>query len=116
MISDRNELTNVEPSACGLGLDQRRASAHQVADDLAEALAVALLERGAQALAVVGQDDELVRPRGVLGGLLERADRPVDAVERLERLDALRAAVVGQLVVVGEVRVDDVRARGTSPR
>ena len=34
----------------------------------------------------------------------------VDAVERLERLDPLGAAVVGELVVVGEVGVDDVRA------
>ena len=34
----------------------------------------------------------------------------VDAVERLERFDALGPAVVGQLVVVGEVGVDDVRA------
>ena len=96
--------------ARGLRLDDRRAAAHQVADDLAEALAVALLEGRAEALAVVGQDDELVRPRRVLGGLGERADRGVDAIERLERLDPLRAAVVGELVVVGEVGVDDVRA------
>ena len=34
----------------------------------------------------------------------------VHAVERLERLDPLGAAVVGELVVVGEVGVDDVRA------
>ena len=47
--------------------------------------------------------------RRVVGGLDERADRAVDAVERLERLDPLRPAVVGELVVVGEVGVDDVR-------
>ena len=52
---------------------------------------------------MVGQDDELVRPGRVLGGLGQRPDRGVDAVERLERLDPLGAAVVGQLVVVGEV-------------
>ena len=92
----------------GLGLDDRRAAAHQLADVLAEALAVALEERRAEALAVVRQDDELVRPRRLLGRLDQRRDRPVDAVERLERLDALRPAVVGELVVVGEVGVDDV--------
>ena len=43
-------------------------------------------------------------------GLDERRDRAVDAVERLERLDPLGPAVVGELVVVGEVGVDDVRA------
>ena len=92
-----------------VALDDRRAAAHQVADHLAEALAVALEERRAQALAVVGQDDELVRPGRVLGRLHDGPDRRVDAVERLERLDPLRAAVVGELVVVREVRVDHVR-------
>ena len=98
------------PLARGLRLDERGPPAHEVADDLAEALAVALLERRAEALAVVGEDHELVRARRVLGGLGQGADRLVDAVERLERLDPLGAAVVGELVVVGEVRVDDVRA------
>ena len=110
MISDRNELTNVDPSAWVFVWTTRRASAHQVADDLAEALPVALLERRAEALAVVRQDDELVRARRILGRLGEDRDRRVDAVERLERLDPLGSAVVGQLVVVGEVGVDDVRA------
>ena len=59
---------------------------------------------------MVGQDDELVRPGRVLGGLDQAADRRVDPVEGLERLDPLRAAVVRQLVVVGEVGIDDVRA------
>ena len=101
-----------ERAALGGGrrLDHRRAAAHQVEDHLAQALAVALLERGAQALAVVRQDDELVRPRRVGGGLLERREGAVDAVERLERLHALGPAVVGELVVVGEVGVDHVGA------
>ncbi len=59
---------------------------------------------------MVRQDDEPVRPRRLFGRLDERGDRLVDAVERLERLDALRPAVVGELVVVGEVGIDDVRA------
>ena len=59
---------------------------------------------------MIGQDDELVRTGRILGGLCQRADRGVDPVERLERLDPLRAAVMGELVVVGEVAVDDVRA------
>ena len=94
----------------GLGLDQRRAPAHQAPDVLAEADAVALEERLAEALPVIGQDDELVGPRRLVGRLDERRDRPVDAVERLERLDPLGPAVMGQLVVVGEVGVDDVGA------
>ena len=79
-------------------------------DGLAEALPVALLEGRAKALTVVRQDDELVRTRRLLGGLVQGRDRPVDPVECLERFDALGPAVVGQLVVVGEVRVDDVGA------
>ena len=59
---------------------------------------------------MVGEDDEAVGSGRVLGRLLERPDRAVDAVERLEGLHALRSAVVGELVVVGEVRVDDVGA------
>ena len=110
VISDRNEFTKIEPSALRLGLDQRRPAAHQAPDELAEADAVALQERLAEALAVVGQDDELVRPGRLVGRLDERRDRRVDAVERLERLDPLGTAVVGQLVVVGEVGVDDVGA------
>ena len=85
-----------------------RPAAHQAADVLAEAHAVALQERLAEALAVVGQDDELVRPRRLVGRLDQRRDRAVHAVERLERLDPLGTAVVGELVVVGEVGVDDV--------
>ena len=103
-------MTKTEPSARVLVWIERGPSAHEAADELAEAHAVALQERLAEALAVVGEDDELVRPRGLLGRLDQRRDRPVDAVERLERLDPLGAAVVGQLVVVGEVGVDDVRA------
>ena len=99
-----------------LRLEELRAAGHEVADHLAEALVVALLERRAQALAVVGEDDEVVGTGSVLRGLPDRREGAVDAVERLERLDALRAAVVRELVVVGEVGVDDVRCRGTSPR
>ena len=96
-------MTNAEPSALTSDLDDRRPAAHQVADHLAQRLAVALEERRAEALAVVGEDDELVRARRALGRLDERRDRAVDAVERLERLDPLRARVVRDLVVVGEV-------------
>ena len=98
------------PLGLGRRLHDGGAPAHQVAHDLAQALPVALLEREAEALAVVGQDDELVRPRRILRGLGERPDRLVDPIERLERLHPLRAAMVGELVVVGEVRVDHVRA------
>ena len=52
-----------------------RPAAHQAADVLAEAHAVALEERLAEALAVVGQDDELVRPRRLVGRLDQGRDR-----------------------------------------
>ena len=62
------------PLGLGLGLDDRRAAAHQLADVLAEADAVSLEECLAEALAVIGQDDELVRP-GRLIGRLDAASR-----------------------------------------
>ena len=98
------------PLALRLRFDECRPSAHEAANELAKADAIALEEGLAKALAVVGQDHELVRARCLLGRLHERRDRVVDAIQRLERLDAFRPAVVGQLVVVGEVGVDDVRA------
>ena len=59
---------------------------------------------------MVGQDHEVVGPRRVLGGASEAAQRPIDAVERLEALRPLRAAVMGDLVVVGVRDVDRGRA------
>ena len=53
---------------------------------------------------------KLVRSWRLLGRLGQGADGGIDAVERLERLDPLRAAMVGELVIVCEVGVDDVRA------
>src|SRR5215510_6176532 len=58
-LRDLREERVDEHRALGLRrrLDDRRPAAHQLADVLAEALAVALLERGPEALAVVRQDD-----------------------------------------------------------
>ena len=94
----------------GRGGRDRRLAAHQRADDVLERHAVALEERPAEALAVVGEDDEAIGTGRLGGDLLEDADLAVDAVERVERLGPLRAAVVGDLVVVGVVEVDDRRA------
>ena len=87
-----------------------RVAAHQLPDHVAERLAVALEEGRPEGLAVVGHDDEAIRSWRRAGGLLQRRDRPVDAVERVERLAPLGPAVVGDLVVVGVVDVDDRRA------
>ncbi len=89
------------------GLPDLRLATHQLVDHVGEGLAVALEEGGAQALAVVGDDDELVRTRRRGGGLLQGGDRLVDPVERVERLAPLGSAVVGDLVVVGVVDEDD---------
>ncbi len=59
---------------------------------------------------MVGEDDESVRPRGVRGGVSDRSDCRINAIECGEGLDALGAAMVGELVVVGEVRIDHVGA------
>ena len=55
---------------------------------------------------MVGEHDESIRPPGVPGGLQQRPDGPVDALERVDRLRALRAAVVRDGVVAGVVDVD----------
>ena len=73
-------------------------------------LAVALQECCAQRLAVVGQDHEVVWPRRVLRSAGEAAERAIDAVERIEALGSRRAAVVGDLVIVGVRDVDHGRA------
>ena len=54
-----------------LRLDHGRATAHQIADNLAQALAVALLEGRPEALPMVGEHDEPVGSRGILGGFGE---------------------------------------------
>ena len=74
-------------------------------DELLEAIAVSLLERGALRLPVVGKNDDVVRSRCV-------APRPVDAREllvelpkRFERVRTLEPRVVRDLVVAREGRV-----------
>ena len=48
--------------------------------------------------------------RGASSVALTRRATPIDAVERIERLAAFRAGVMGDLVVVGVVHVDHGRA------
>ena len=85
--------------------------------DLLDGLPVALRERRALALAVVGE-----RPRSRSGGAapcrepLQRAEHPVEALQRPHRLGPGRAGVVGDLVVVDEVAVDRPGRRGPSAR
>ena len=60
-------------------------------DELVEAVAVALLEGRALRLAVVGEDDDLVRPRRVAARALDPAELLVELAQRLERVGALEA-------------------------
>ncbi|GAA2951680.1 hypothetical protein GCM10011428_84330 [Streptomyces violaceus] len=73
---------------------------------VAEGQAVAGTEGLAGALAVIGQHDDPVRARGVLGDVLDQGERPVEAFEDLLRVAARRAGVVGDLVVGHQVGVD----------
>ena len=70
------------------------------------AVAVALLERRALRLAVVGEDDDLVRPRRVAARALDPAELLVELAQRLERVGPLEPGVVRDLVVARERRVD----------
>ncbi|GAA2951884.1 hypothetical protein GCM10011428_84570 [Streptomyces violaceus] len=70
---------------------------------VAEGQAVAGTEGLAGALAVIGQHDDPVRARGVLGDVLDQGERPVEAFEDLLRVAARRAGVVGDLVVGHQV-------------
>ena len=75
-------------------------------DELVDPVAVALLERRALRLTVVGEDDDLVRPRCVGASALDAAELLIELAQRLERVGALEAGVVRHLVVARERRVD----------
>ena len=55
---------------------------------------------------MVGEDDDLVRPRGVVAGALDVAEVIVELAQRLERVGPLEAGVMRDLVVAREGRVD----------
>jgi hypothetical protein len=76
-------------------------------DELLQRLAVALEERRALALAVVGEHDEAIGPRRMRDGGGDRGDRPVDPAQHGQGVRALDARVMGHLVVGQERRVDD---------
>ena len=75
-------------------------------DELVEAVAVALLEGRALRLPMVGEDDDLVRPRRVAARALDVTEGVVELAQGLERVCALEARVVRNLVVARERRVD----------
>ena len=84
---------------------RRRASSERSTSS-SSAVAVALLERRALRLAVVGEHDDLVRARRVAARALDAAELLVELAQRLERVGALEAGVVRDLVVARERRVD----------
>ncbi len=87
------------------------AACERALDELVEAVAVSLLEGRALRLAVVGEDDDLVRPRRVAARELDVAEVVVELAQRLEGVGALEARVVRDLVVARERRVDRPGAR-----
>ena len=78
----------------------------RVADQLGEAASLHLFEGRAQALPVVGHDDDPVGAGGDARDLLEQAKHSVQALQRAQGLGSLRPGVVGDLVVVDEVDED----------
>ena len=74
-------------------------------DKLVEPVAVALLERGALRLTMVGEHDDLVRPRRVPPRAGDAAELLVELAQSLHRVGPLEPRVVGDLVVAGERRV-----------
>ena len=91
--------------AAGGGLDVVGLAAR--AHEVLERHPVAVEERRALRLAVVGEDDEAVRARRVGDRRLDAADLAVDLAQDGERVVALDARVVRDLVVGEERRVDD---------
>ena len=60
---------------------------------------------------MIGEHDEFVGSRRMGGPLDQVCQRRVAAIQGLECLDALRSRVMGNLVMVGEVGIDDVAPR-----
>ena len=79
----------------------RDGAAHEVG----EVVAVPLPEGRALRLSVVGQDDELIRPRGVAPRPVDPSELLVELAQRLEGVGPLQPRVVGDLVVARERRV-----------
>ena len=75
-------------------------------DEIVEAVAVALLEGRTLGLAVVGEDHDLVGTGRVADRSLDAAELLVELPQRLQRVGALEAGVMGDLVVARERRVD----------
>ena len=83
-----------------VGYDQGRDEVGQ------RAVVVPLLERRALRLAVVGEHDDVVRPGRIVCSSREPTRGAVDLCQLLERLRPFDAAMVGDLVVAEEHRVD----------
>ena len=76
-------------------------------DDLLERGAVALAERRALGLAMIGEHDELHRPRSLLRSAGESGELPVELAQDAERLGSFDSGVMRHLVVARERRVHD---------
>ncbi len=86
-------------------LEGQHVLAGQGAAQVAEGGAVAVGERRALRLAVVGEHHEVVATGGGLVDRLEHSEGLVEPAEHLERLEPVAAGVVGHLVEVHEVDV-----------
>ena len=105
-----NALSGPQLSTSSVARERHGSPAASAPHELLEREAVALRERRALALPVVGQQHQVVAPRRTLARPRDGAHLAVDLDELLHRLRALRAGVVGDLVVAQVVGVDDGRA------
>ena len=78
----------------------------KIGNQFGERLTVALLERRAHALAVVGEHDEVVWPRRLSRHPLQTGEDRIDGAENREHVRSVNAGMVGDLIVGEKGRVD----------
>ena len=78
----------------------------RAANQVVQRVPVALLERRALGLPVIGEDDDLVGARSVSAGPRDSPELLVELAERFDRVVPLETGVVRDLVVAGQRRVN----------
>ncbi len=105
----RGELPHQRPGttpALDVGVGGRDVALGETSDERCEVLPVAVEERRALRLPVVGEDHEPVLPRRGTGHHLQLVEDTIHGLESLQALRTQYSRVVGDLVVVHVVDVD----------
>ena len=101
---------DVAPGLVDRGRGVHLAARERPVHDLLERLAVALAERRALRLAVVGEHDEVIRARRLRRRTLQPGELVIVSLEHRERIGLANPRVVGDLVIADERRVADRHA------